>query len=84
MPLLKRIVLHVLKPHVPNAMDFAKAIAELSPGREPELVKPTDHYPTAAARPLFSVMNTQKAMSVSSSIMKHWRDSLEEVIIKDV
>jgi dTDP-4-dehydrorhamnose reductase len=63
---------------------FAKAIAELSPGRDPELVKPTDHYPTAAARPLFSVMNTQKAMTVSSAIMKHWRDSLEEVIIKDV
>ena len=34
MPLLKRIVLDVLKPHVPNAMDFAKAIADSNPGCE--------------------------------------------------
>jgi uncharacterized protein len=27
MPLLKRIVLDILKPHHPNALDFAKAIA---------------------------------------------------------
>ena len=31
MPLLKRIVLDVLKPHHPNALDLANAIAALSP-----------------------------------------------------
>ena len=31
MPLLKRIVLDVLKPHHPNALELANAIAALSP-----------------------------------------------------
>jgi hypothetical protein len=29
MPLVKRIVLDVLKPHQPNALEFAQAIAQL-------------------------------------------------------
>ena len=34
MSLLKRIVLDVLKPHIPNALEFAKVIADNSPGSE--------------------------------------------------
>jgi hypothetical protein len=32
MTVLTRIVLDVLKPHVPNALEFAKAIADNNPG----------------------------------------------------
>ncbi|KPJ94092.1 MAG: hypothetical protein AMJ53_05980 [Gammaproteobacteria bacterium SG8_11] len=32
MPLLTRIALDVLKPHIPNALEFANAISENSPG----------------------------------------------------
>ena len=34
MSLVTRIVLDVLKPHVPNALDFAKTIADHLPGCE--------------------------------------------------
>jgi hypothetical protein len=32
MSLVKRMVLDVLKPHIPNALDFAKSIADNNPG----------------------------------------------------
>jgi hypothetical protein len=32
MPFVKRIVLDVLKPHYPNSLEFAMAIAELNSG----------------------------------------------------
>jgi hypothetical protein len=32
MVLVKRLVLDVLKPHTPNSLDFARALAEQGPG----------------------------------------------------
>lgn len=32
MSILKRLVLDVLKPHLPNGLDFAKTLADLEPG----------------------------------------------------
>lgn len=62
--------------------DFAKAILELT-GQlaEVKLVK-TDHYPTFAARPKYSVLDCAKIEGISGIRTKNWRESLKELINK--
>ena len=59
---------------------FAKAILE--PQGQAGLLTPisTDQYPTAARRPQFSVLSTEKVERTFGVHMPHWRDSLAHVM----
>lgn len=62
--------------------DFAQAIRELS-GFDC-MVKPitTADYPTPAARPAYSVMNTKKIQKVYGIHLKEWKESLQVCLSK--
>lgn len=62
--------------------DFAVAILEEAGISARVTPIPTDEYPTAAERPLFSVLDKSKVKAVYGITLPHWRSSLREAIKK--
>lgn len=60
--------------------DFAKAILEESGQLKNTNLAKTDHYRTFAARPKYSILNTEKFRNQFGLNVKHWRDSLKTII----
>lgn len=60
--------------------DFARQIELKTCGAESKLVSPTDHYPTKANRPIFSVLSNAKAKEVLGIEMMDWRTSLDALL----
>lgn len=64
--------------------NFAQAIAEES-GASTEITPiPSSQYPTAAQRPSFSLLDTQKIQDTFHVSIPHWRDSLKKCLTKIV
>jgi dTDP-4-dehydrorhamnose reductase len=69
--------------------DFAKAIFELTSNRSQYKLQnlipiPTVEYPTAAVRPAFSILNTQKIYQTFGLMLPDWRDNLSLMTSSDV
>lgn len=62
--------------------DFARAILKKFPDLDPELIQATDHYPTLAKRPDYSILKTSKLESTFGIVPLSWEDSLTKVIDK--
>lgn len=60
--------------------DFAEAILEESGLIEASELAKTNHYRTFAARPVYSVMNTEKISNLPGIEIKDWRLSLRALI----
>ena len=60
--------------------DFAKAIAENGLTFKKNLVERTDHYPTKAKRPEFSVLDSGKFEKVFSEKIMDWKESLIHLV----
>jgi dTDP-4-dehydrorhamnose reductase len=61
--------------------DFAQAIFEISQEIASVKLAKTDHYPTFAKRPAYSVMNCNKLFLTIGIKGVNWRESLKEIII---
>ena len=62
--------------------DFASEILRASHHLSRTNLAKTDHYPTFARRPAYSILNTNKAKEVLQIETKEWRESLQELIQK--
>lgn len=62
--------------------DFASEILKASPYLSASNLVKTDHYPTFAKRPHYSVLNATKAKTNFGITQKNWRASLIELITK--
>ncbi|PVW15141.1 dTDP-4-dehydrorhamnose reductase [Marixanthomonas spongiae] len=60
--------------------DFAAAILDYSHQNDAIKLAKTDHYPTFAARPKYSVLNTEKAEQILKFEMKSWKESLQTIL----
>lgn len=71
---------HYTNTGVISWFDFATAIKEI--GQQSCVVKgiPSTAYPTPAARPGYSVMDTEKIAEVYGVVLAPWRPSLEDCI----
>jgi dTDP-4-dehydrorhamnose reductase len=78
----ERGIFHFSNAGAINWFQFAQAIKELS--QASCNVKPitTADYPTPAARPAYSVMNTQKIQQVYGIGLKDWKESLQVCLAK--
>jgi len=45
---------------------------------------PTTGYPTPARRPRSSLLSTQKIEHALGAVPRHWRDTLDEVLVEDI
>lgn len=90
---LASVLLHVIASknkqyglyHYSNAgeatwYDFAKAILDYSNQNDAIKLAKTDHYPTFAARPKYSVLNTEKAAQNLKIETTHWKESLQTIL----
>lgn len=70
-------VLHMTNVGVTSWYELARTIAELS-GRDPDLVSPcsTNEYPTRAARPLNSVLDSERVDGLGVLPLPEFHDSL--------
>lgn len=70
-------VLHMTNAGVTSWYELARTIAELS-GKDPDLVSPcsTDEYPTRAARPLNSVLDSERVDGLGVLPLPDFHDSL--------
>lgn len=59
--------------------DFAREIYALN-GADPELVTPASDYPSAAKRPGFSALNTDKIKDTFGIRMRDWKEALRECV----
>ena len=73
-------IYHFTNEGICSWYDFAKEIMEMSGLKC--LVKPikSSQYPTAAARPFYSVLDKDKIKSVFGININHWKDSLKKCI----
>ena len=73
-------IYHFTNEGICSWYDFAKEIMEMSELKC--LVKPikSSQYPTAAARPFYSVLDKDKIKSVFCININHWKDSLKKCI----
>ncbi|WP_203295077.1 dTDP-4-dehydrorhamnose reductase [Luteirhabdus pelagi] len=60
--------------------DFAKSIFETTGQIDKILLNKTDHYPTFAQRPVYSVLNCEKIQNALSIKMVDWKDALQTVL----
>lgn len=73
-------IYHFTDEGVASWYDFAKAILELS-GKHTEVMPvPTSGYPTAAKRPLYSVLSKNKIKRTFGLTIPYWRDSLRHCL----
>jgi dTDP-4-dehydrorhamnose reductase len=75
-------VYHFSNEGVTSWFDFATAIFEISGMSTRVLPIPGSEYPTAAARPAYSVMDKSKIKNTFNITIPHWRKSLEICINK--
>ncbi len=79
-------VFHVTDAGVASWYDFAVAIGEIATARGILVASPTVEairtceYPTPAARPSYSVLDTSGTSSVLGYKSNHWRDSLDRCL----
>ncbi|MEM6699669.1 MAG: dTDP-4-dehydrorhamnose reductase [Bacteroidota bacterium] len=71
---------HYSNEGVTSWYDFAKAIFELERIETKVFPIETKDYPTAAARPPFSVLNKTKVKDTFGIHIPHWRESLQECL----
>ncbi|HBY69482.1 MAG TPA: dTDP-4-dehydrorhamnose reductase [Flavobacteriaceae bacterium] len=60
--------------------DFAEAILNYSNQNDAIKLAKTDHYPTFAARPKYSVLNTEKVSQNLNLETVHWKKSLQKLL----
>ncbi len=60
--------------------DFAKEIERLLPINKTGSIVKTNHYPTFAKRPEYSILDTKKITNQFSVIPKNWKQSLKNTI----
>ncbi|HCY83078.1 MAG TPA: dTDP-4-dehydrorhamnose reductase, partial [Xanthomarina gelatinilytica] len=60
--------------------DFAEAILNYSNQNDAIKLAKTDHYPTFAARPKYSVLNTEKVSQKLNLETVHWKKSLQKLL----
>lgn len=75
-------IYHFSNEGVINWAQFAKAVADESGSSCRVKDIATSEYPTPAARPAYSVMDTKKIVSVYQLRLQPWRDSLRKCIEK--
>jgi len=73
-------IYHYTDEGVASWYDFAKAIFEIANKSIKVNAIETSEYPTAAARPFYSVLNKKKIKQVYGVQIPYWRDSLKKVI----
>ena len=61
--------------------DFAKAIFEIKNKTCTLSPITTSQYPTAAQRPLYSVLDAQKIEEKFQIAIRHWRTALQEMLL---
>jgi dTDP-4-dehydrorhamnose reductase len=71
-------VFHFSNEGVCSWYDFAKTIFEISAINVKVKAIETSKYPTAAARPFYSVLNKVKFKNKFNFEIPHWRDSLKK------
>tara|TARA_R100001369_G_scaffold92106_1_gene135508 strand:+ start:933 stop:1781 length:849 start_codon:yes stop_codon:yes gene_type:complete len=60
--------------------DFAEAILDYFNQNDAIKLAKTDHYPTFAARPVYSVLNTEKVVQNLNVETIHWKESLKTIL----
>lgn len=75
-------IYHFTDEGVASWYDFAKAIFELAGKKTYVEPVPTSGYPTAAKRPLYSVLSKTKIKKTFGLTIPYWRDSLRHCLNK--
>lgn len=74
-------IYHFTNAGVASWYDFTKAIHEMGGVKDCEVHPiPTEDYPTPAARPSYSVLDTSKIRATYNVTTPYWRDSLAKCI----
>lgn len=73
-------IYHFTNEGVASWYDFAKAIFEIKGKNVKVNPIPTSAYPTAAKRPLYSVLNKAKIKKTYNLEIPYWRDSLSKML----
>ena len=74
-------LLHLTNSGHTSWYELARTSVEMA-GLDPELVTPcrTDEYPTVAARPVYSVLESERAPTLGLAPLPRWQDSLPQVV----
>jgi dTDP-4-dehydrorhamnose reductase len=74
-------LLHLTNEGITTWFGLARASIELA-GLDPELVQPcrTEDYPTPAARPAYSVMESERRETLGLDPLPNWRESLPALV----
>lgn len=67
---------HAVNTGACSRYDFAKAFLELAGSKTPVTPCPATDYPTKAARPKYSVLDTATLTAATGHTMRPWRDAL--------
>lgn len=73
-------IFHFTNEGVASWYDFAKAIFEIAGKNVKVNPIPTSAYPTAAKRPLYSVLSKAKIKKTYNISIPYWRDSLSKML----
>lgn len=73
-------IYHFTNEGVASWFDFTKAIMEMAGKSVPVNPVPTKAYPTAARRPLYSVLSKLKIKNTYGIEIPYWRDSLRKCL----
>lgn len=77
-------IYHYNNTGVATWYDFAAEILKNIPHLKDAKLAKTDHYPTFAKRPAYSVMDTEKAVKTFKIKIENWKDSLKKLIENDI
>lgn len=74
-------LLHLTNRGATTWFGLAQRVVELS-GRDPAMVEPcaTEDYPTAARRPAYSVLGSERLPDLGIGMLPHWEESLPGVV----
>ncbi len=74
-------ILHLTNTGSTTWYELARAAVEMA-GGDVDRIGPctTDEYPTAARRPRYSVLGSERRETLGIGALPHWRDSLGEVV----
>lgn len=76
-------IYHFTNEGVASWYDFAKAIFEIAGKKVKVNPVPTSAYPTAAKRPLYSVLSKAKIKKIYGIEIPYWREALHKMLTND-